>query len=122
MSLDFQQVQDQVRQLGETALERQRDLDKKRELADQLLEKFARQFDFLQQRVEQAAHNDPTLRCALPLSPEVAPPEALNSAYPTPALPRKATILAADGSQISPDRHAEVQYCLINVGTIQMKS
>jgi len=120
MSLDFQQVQDQVRQLGETALERQRDLDKKRELADQLLEKFARQFDFLQQRVEQAAHNDPTLRCALPLSPKVAAPEALNAAFPTPPLPRKATILAADGSQISPDRHAEVQYCLINVGTIQM--
>ena len=120
MSLDFQQVQDQVRQLGETALERQRDLDEKQELANRLLEKFARQFDFLQQRVAQAAHNDPTLRCALPLSPEVAAPEALNAAYPTPPLPRKATILAADGSQISPDRHAEVQYCLINVGTIQM--
>jgi hypothetical protein len=120
MSLDFQQVQDQVRQLGETALERQRELDEKQELADHLLEKFARQFDFLQQRVAQAAHNDPTLRCALPLSPEVAAPEALNAAYPTPPLPRKATILAADGSQISPDRHAEVQYCLINVGTIQM--
>jgi hypothetical protein len=120
MSLDFQQVQDQIHQLGETALERQRDLEIKQELADQLLEKFARQFDFLQQRVEQAAHNDPTLRCALPLSPAVAAPEALNAAYPTPALPRKATILAADGSQISPDRHAEVQYCLINVGTIQM--
>ncbi len=120
MSLDFQQVQDQVRQLGETALERQRLLEDKRELANQLLVKFARQFDFLQQRVEQAAHTDPTLRCALPLSPEVAAPEALNAAYPTPALPRRAIILAADGSQISPDRHTEVQYSLINVGAIQM--
>jgi hypothetical protein len=120
MSLDFQQVQDQVHQLGETALERQRDIEKKRELANQLLKKFALQFDFLQQRVEQAAHSDPTLRCALPRSPEIAPPEALNAAFPTPSLPRKATILAADGSQISPDRHAEVQYCLINVGAIQM--
>jgi hypothetical protein len=120
MSLDFQQVQDQVRQLGATALQRQRDIEEKRQLARQLLEKFALQFDFLQQRVEKAAHADPTLRCALPLDPQVAPPEALNAARPTPPLPRKATILAADGSQISPDRHAEVQYCLINVGAIQM--
>jgi len=121
MSLDFQQVQDQVRQLGETALERQRDIEEKRELAKQLLKKFALQFDYLQQRVEQAAHSDPSLRCALPLSPTVAPPEPLNAAYPTPPLPPRATILAADGSQISPDRHAEVQYCLINVGAIQMR-
>jgi hypothetical protein len=120
MSLDFQQVQDQVRQMGETALQRQRDLEDKQEQASQLLEKFALEFDFLQQRVEQAAHLDPTLRCALPLSPEVAPPEALNAAYPTPPLPMKATLLAADGSQISPDRHAEVQYCLVNVGAIHM--
>lgn len=120
MSLDFQQVQEQVHQLGENAQVRERDLLEKRELASQLLEKYARQFDFLRRRVEEAALSDPALRCALPVSPEVAQPEALNFAFPAPPLPPKATILAADGSQIAPDRHAEVQYCLINVGAIQM--
>jgi len=120
MSLDFQQVQDQVRQMGENAQERERELLNKRKLADELLERYATQFDFLRRKVEQAAHSDPSLRCALSLSPEVAAPEALNASFPASQLPYKATILAADGSQISPDRHAEVQYCLINVGAIQM--
>ena len=33
-----------------------------------------------------------------------------------------ATLLAADGSQILPDRHAAVQYSLVNVGAIAMQS
>jgi hypothetical protein len=120
MSLDFQQVQEQVRQLGENALGRARDLQEKQALASLLLEKLAAQFDFLRRKVEEAVLIDPSLRCALPLSPELAQPEALNAAFPTPALPPNAAILAADGSQIAPDRHAEVQYCLINVGVIHM--
>jgi len=120
MSLDFQQVQDQVRQMGEKAQEREQELLNKRKLADELLEKYASQFDFLRHQVEQATHSDPALRCALPLDLEVSTPEALNAVFPVPLLPRRATILAADGSQIAPDRHAEVQYCLINVGAIQM--
>ena len=94
MSLDFQQVQDQVRQLGENAQARQQELLNRRQLADELLEKYARQFDLLRQKVEQAAHNDSSLRCALPLSPEVAPAEALNAVFSVPPLPRKATVLA----------------------------
>ena len=31
------------------------------------------------------------------------------------------TLLAADGSQINPDRHASVDYCLVNVGAIKMR-
>jgi len=38
-----------------------------------------------------------------------------------PPLPDDITILAADGSQINPDRHASVDYFLVNVGAIQMK-
>ncbi len=48
------------------------------------------------------------------------PVESLNAGYPLPVLPLAATLLAADGSQISPDRNLEVQYGLINVGAIQM--
>jgi hypothetical protein len=36
-------------------------------------------------------------------------------------MPGPVTFLAADGSQIFPDRHAEVEFSLINVGAIQMR-
>jgi hypothetical protein len=60
--------------------------------------------------------HDPSLRCALPVT------EALTTHRALPELTQSLTILAADGSQIAPDRHAEVEYCLINVGAVQMRS
>jgi hypothetical protein len=69
--------------------------------------------------VDSAKAADPDLRCALPLD------EPLDSHYLAPApvtgatlTPRVATLLAADGSQINPDRHAAILYSLINVGVI----
>ena len=47
--------------------------------------------------------------------------QPLDAHYPLPPLPAQATILAADGSQINLDRHAEVEYGLVNVGAIQMR-
>ena len=44
--------------------------------------------------------------------------EPLDSHIPAPAPPPQATIIAADGSQIMPDRHAAHLYYLINVGGI----
>jgi hypothetical protein len=46
--------------------------------------------------------------------------EPLDAHYALPQLPAQATVLAADGSQIAPDRHAEVEFGLINVGVICM--
>ena len=40
---------------------------------------------------------------------------------PAPASVIDATLIAADGSQINPDRHAAIQFCLINVGAIVMR-
>ena len=44
--------------------------------------------------------------------------EPLDSHIPAPPPPPQATIIAADGSQIMPDRHAAHLYYLINVGGI----
>jgi hypothetical protein len=63
---------------------------------------------------------DPNLRCAMPPDPNLRSAESMKAGYPLPDLPQAATLLAADGSQISPDRNLEVQYGLINVGAIQM--
>ena len=44
--------------------------------------------------------------------------EAMDAAVDPPSLPAQATILAVDGSQILPDRHATFLYSLINIGVI----
>lgn len=122
MSLDFQQVRQQIIALGELAPGRQRVLDEKREQARALLDAHAADYDGLRRRVRQVVRQyDPSLRCACPAESEVRPPERLNGGFTALELPARATILAADGSQIAPDRHAPVEYCLINVGAIQMR-
>jgi hypothetical protein len=119
MSLDFQQVQEQVRELGKNAPERAQHLLELRQQADDLLEHHARDLARLRDKVEQARAHDPALRCALPLEAPFAEP--LDAHCPLPPLPEQATLIAADGSQINPDRHAAVNYCLINTGAIRMR-
>jgi hypothetical protein len=115
MALDFQQVQAQVRQLGEQAPGRERRLKALREQARGLLESNATELERLQQKVQQVVQQyDSSLRCALPSQ------EPLTDRFPLPALPERVTVLAADGSQIIPDRHVQVEYGLINVGAIRM--
>jgi hypothetical protein len=116
MSLDFQSIREQVKQLGENALSRAQEVQNKRAQALNLLAESAEDVAALRQKIDHAVRNyDPTLRCALPVS------EVWNVGLPLPDLEQEVTILAADGSQITPDRNAEVNYALINVGAIQMR-
>ncbi len=121
MSIDFLQVHQQIHKLGDQALIQASLLEKLRKNAWQALNNHADHHDRLIEKVQTAARSDPGLRCAIPVLADNQPAEAINGHFPPPALPDKATILAADGSQISPSRHEPVQYCLINVGAIQMR-
>ncbi len=47
--------------------------------------------------------------------------ERLDTRVPPPPLPPQAVLIAADGSQIHPDRHAALQFGLINVGAITLE-
>jgi hypothetical protein len=115
MPLDFQQVHRQVKQLGETAVQREQHLQSLRERAGDLLSSLSKDIDSLNKKIRLVARQyDPTLRCALPVT------EQLDAHFPETELPPEATLLAADGSQISPNRNAEVSYCLVNVGAIQL--
>jgi hypothetical protein len=117
MALDFIQVSQQVKQLGETAVQQQLDLKTRLAESRALLEDCAGDIDQLQQKVQEVVRNyDQTLRCAVPVN------EALNSSHPLPSSPEQVTLIAADGSQIFADRHAEVDYCLVNTGAIVMRS
>lgn len=113
MSLNYQQVRQQVQRLGEGAPARYKQLQALGEKARELLKNNAGEIDALRQKVERIVRtHDNSLRCALPVR------EALNATFPSPEINAPVTVLAADGSQINPDRHAQVEYSLINVGAI----
>ena len=123
MALDFQQVRQQVLKLGELAPQRARELKTRREAAQALFESYAGQEEALRQKTLSAVtDHEQNLRCALPALRRDGTFEALNFRGSLPGLPERATILAADGSQINPDRHAAVEYCLVNVGAIWMQA
>lgn len=122
MALDFQQVQSQVHQLGEEAPQRALLQADKLQRAWQRLQQVAEQADDLRAMVQLIVQqHDASLRCALPVVQEDGSSEALDAHHPTPE-PSPVFVLAADGSQINLDRHAQVPYCLINVGSFQMHS
>ncbi len=115
MALDFQKVREQVKKLGENAPQRERELQELRERAWAAFNAQAANIDHMRQKVALVVQqHEPNLRCALPVQ------EPLDFRGALPSAPEKATLIAADGSQIAPDRHAAVDYCLINVGVIQL--
>ena len=116
MALDFQQVRQQVIEMGEQARSREQHFRELREKALTALADNADKNQYLREKVEAARSFNANLRCALPGA------EPLNGNFGLPPYPEVITLLAADGSQINPDRHASVDYCLVNVGAIQMQS
>jgi hypothetical protein len=115
MPVDYQQIYTRIKAIGAGARERRKSLDERRTKARQLLAAYAADLDFLRARVESAKAADPNIRCALPVD------ESLDSHHPAPDPVKDAILIAADGSQINPDRHAAVQFGLVNVGGIVMR-
>ncbi len=115
MPIDYQQIYAKIQEIGKGARERKKTLEERRIKARELLTFYASQLDFLHAKVDSAKAIDQNIRCALPLD------EPLASSYPPPASVIQATLIAADGSQINPDRHAAIQFSLVNVGAITMR-
>lgn len=115
MPIDYQQIYTKIKEIGAGARERRKTLEERRAKARDLLNDHAFELDFLRSKVDSAKQADANIRCASPLN------EPLDSSHPAPASVKEATLIAADGSQINPDRHAAAQFCVVNVGAIQMK-
>ncbi|MFH1184963.1 MAG: DNA double-strand break repair nuclease NurA [Chloroflexota bacterium] len=81
-----------------------------------LLRELAAAPDRLIRAVNQAAEADPNLRCALPHQ------EDFSVGYPCPPGAGAPALLAVDGSQILTDRHEEVTFALINIGSVIIES
>jgi hypothetical protein len=116
MALNFQQVFERLREIGLGARVRQETQNAKRKRARSLFEDWADKSEQLNAKLERARQADPSLRCAIPLA------ERLDASTPPPAGQKSATLLAADGSQIAPDRHAAVLFSLVNVGAIVIQA
>jgi hypothetical protein len=114
MPVNFQQALQQIRQMGEQAVQQQEEMRKLRDEALKLMIQYTCELDTLQSLVDQGSAANPALRCAAPFR------ECLTDAFPKPELESGYTLLAADGSQINPDRHAMVEFGAINVGAIRM--
>ena len=115
MPIDYQQIYEKIQEIGKGARERKKTLEERRTQARDQLTNYSSQLDTLRSKVESAKAIDQNIRCSLPLDEELA------SSHPKPDTVIQATLIAADGSQINPDRHAALQFSLVNVGGIIMK-
>ena len=88
-------------------------VSQRRKEAALLLNKHAKDLDEVRRKVEEAAAQDPRLRCAKPTR------EVTDQAQPLPPVPGNYTLIASDGSQINPNPHEPMHYFLINLGAIE---
>lgn len=115
MPINYQEIYSQIKEIGKGAKERRKKKEEAQASARDLLTAYNNELDLLRSKVDSAKQADSNIRCAYPLN------ESLASSYPPSASVIQATLIAADGSQINPDRHAAIQFCVVNVGAIQMK-
>jgi hypothetical protein len=113
MPVDFQSIQAQIREMGQKAEMRERDLLERLRKAREVLYTYAVELESVQQRVAQAATANKGLRCAVPFG------EPLTTQLPAPPLECDYVLLAADGSQVVPSHHDAVEFGVINVGAIR---
>lgn len=113
MPINYTQLQQQVKQAGQSAMQREKDLQARLELALIQLQAAAADPDKLRERVSAAARANPNLRSAVPGE------ETLNTVFAAPQVKPGWVILAGDGSQINPSHHAAVAYGLINLGVLR---
>ena len=113
--INYQQIHVRIKEIGAGAQERRKKIEERRAQARALLRAYASELDFLRAKADSAKAADANIRCAIPLN------EPLASSHPARGPVTDATLIAADGSQINPDRHATIQFCLVNVGAISMK-
>jgi hypothetical protein len=120
MVLNFEQVLEKIKEIGSREKGRQKNVEGLQEKARQLLEAWSGKNEELREKVEHARRMDPNIRCAFPLEEDlctyIIEPSLVNE-----QVNKTITLLAADGSQILPDRHAAVLYSLVNVGAIAMQ-
>jgi hypothetical protein len=114
MPVNLLDIQKKLKRFSAQALARNEEIAVRQKEVSELIRDYAQRLDELNARVSYAADMIHHLRCALPVD------EPLDMVVSKPDLPQSFTVIAADGSQINPSRHARVAFCVINVGIIKM--
>jgi hypothetical protein len=114
MPINYLNLQPQINEFGNSASDRLQQVSSRKELCLAALRQFANKQADLQKLIAEQHPQDRNLRCAKPFS------EALDVHVSCADETPPCVILAADGSQITPDPHAAVLYGLINVGVFRM--
>jgi hypothetical protein len=113
MSLDLPQLLPQVNKMGQSVVHR---LSKFNQVLPQILTNLnafsTLDADLIHNKIQRAGENWPG---AIPTN------ELINNSFPAPKPPDQFNIIASDGSQIHPDRHAPARYYLINIGGIHIQ-
>ena len=113
MPVNYEQLRKQMKDAGRTLRLRH---DACSRAADQyeILMRAEAASDDLRERLDAALSEKPETRCALPGT------DAIDAVYPLPAMPPvRIRLLACDGSQISPSRHDEISFGLINTAVVE---
>lgn len=114
MPINYLNLQSQIKQMAQAATARKTEIETRLKQCQHLLHEYASEVPLLQQKVEEATTHEKNLRCAVPVS------EALNTHLPVKEITSPYLLLAADGSQITPNPHEAVFYGLVNVGVFRM--
>ncbi len=114
MTLEFEKLSDDLRQMAHQAARRQQQRAEQAVDMLQALHDYAIDWAAIDHALAQGREkgDEKHYRAARPLTQDTP----LNAQIDPPAPPAQATIIATDGSQIVPDRHAAFLYYLINIG------
>ena len=114
MPVNYQQIQQDVKKIGQNAPAAQKLRLERLRLARELLHRFAGDRSGLDDLRLRATALSAGLRCAIPGS------EPLTFRGLPPPVSAPYVLFAADGSQINPDRHDPVEFAVINTGAIRI--
>ena len=116
MALELNKLTDQVAAMGQAMAARADELAGRASRARELLASQPDVSDELKRKIEAARGIDEWRRGCLPLG------ERLDERCRPLVQPRTFTLIAADGSQIYPDRHGIASYYLLNTGAIVLRA
>lgn len=112
MGIDYQAVFRKIQQQAPRMVERDNKLNLTRKEVSNSLDRLSFDAKDLAERIDKAKSNEKNLRCAQPTS------EPFDLKVPAPNSDWKGSLIAADGSQIFPDKHQPELFGLINIGAI----
>jgi hypothetical protein len=112
MALELNKLMADVNALSGSAVQRLAEQAERLPVARAILNDIAVADDALRRKIRAAGNR---WAGAIPTDQDVHRP------YPLPPHPARANVLAADGSQIYPDRHGVALYYLVNVGSLSFR-